>query len=940
MAQGPNKKDNLNTYEDFLGLIREGKIKQAFNLLHYIFAPKGINLNEIVDLQSSISKLQNEYHDGALLASNYDIRFNQIKKKLLVFGEELFTNGFIRTNTKIGHGEPFENYKRPYPSFKDLEKDYTGESPIYKNKLELKEQFDQLLTQRRLILKGGEGRGKTVRALTLAYQFRMQHPNIPIQVIDLRDYDQQQFRVLLKELPIFSNNSDLLLVFENLHYVLEYRDADLFLNTVLNDVSALILITTRRIERELEESADTDFLLDWKKHCAEIKPTEQDVRAIVQQRMTSIWKKKYDIWFNQKFSKSKQGTNLRLLGFYLNTWEDKQKTDSTYDFTQLQETDIRDYIYKSYDSELKTVFENNEEDKQNALKFLARLATVFQFDYPYEASEKEIKKYKLRTIALKTQIFTFYGTNKLKMQHSSDAKHFVLAYIHKKAEDSKAFMLKNLEKYLVQKGKLRSNFIEILRAVNGEHKEYLRNQIVQSNYGLFLKTMVGLEDITYLSSVILWSGDKRIDFWFDYKKACGVEAILNRLSNTHIMAIYYLLKGIVKIDEQIYEEIIDRENFLEYISKIMQQNSSLLSSFKSKKILVGKNYEKIKELVEKYNYSIGDLSRKSMNNISYFKENIDKILTAPNSYNSIGQIFNHYKKESITNSDKDKLIDIAKKTIANLITKKEVIDNRKDKDAIQHLAWHIGYFDENLKMQVFQYICEYANIDDFLLDYKQMDVALVKNLRQIGFDTQQWENSIFEKAVLKLESSHNLIDLKLLMNELNNLDKERTTKALLSIPIGFWKAKLKDSFFKEEGTRKFYFLILYHLHFAKHDAKELVASWLKEKTLNLPQYNGVDFPMLGLGLYHYQWKIPALKPSDASVALTYLKAVAMPFYQTSYVLWLFYKSLDKKRFEQFKNDLLYSEMFEQDENWKALKKEQLAIPENAHYIQMLNEMGV
>ncbi len=454
--------------------------------------------------------------------------------------------GYSEKQTEL-IGRKLEGYNREFPTYQDLLKDIEFDI-IYKNEDVINRICQELILENRFVIKGAEGRGKTVLASLVAFRLYRKH-HLDVRFLDLREYDTNEFNAAAKRIIQIIKDYPLLLVLENLHKVADYPFLDAFLNNIIDGSrisKGKILLTSREIESEYQID-----LGDWSKHLIhEMKPDLLYAKKIIQKVIPEQLSEKYDQWINSEFG-GESDINLRRLGFYLKAWEEQEEQRSAVPLYDIGEDHIINYIKKFYDKDLRKA--QLPKHVFHYMTILGRIAAVFQFDTPYYATEAEVKQYDLYTVAERTKLIALdeLGRKAFKMQHATDARYLV-AVLDTNWQQKTISLLKS---YICRNNSLVSNYLDLFRGIAKQNAYEITDALldVQEIYEALLVeiTKNGLRKLSLLIGYL--NDELKSRVWFDYLGRIKKEDFKKEIIHSEAVELAVLFNKVVKFDSSIID---------------------------------------------------------------------------------------------------------------------------------------------------------------------------------------------------------------------------------------------------------------------------------------------------------------------------------------------------------------------------------------------------
>ena len=238
------------------------------------------------------------------------------------------------------------------------------------------------------LIKAPEGRGKTFLSRITAYYCHKQEREVFFvdfsQSKDKKDKEEIKINSIKKVLLSWNKDREKkhLLVLENVHAYQQLYELVEEINgwssdTEFNDTNIWFLLNARPTDEGV------DYFSDWK-GIVDLKPDMPDIDEIIGIYSKEVGREPFpnaearEEFINEKIypkGNNSNGTNLRLLGYYLKTWQEKAKAHEIYYVTNVSEEDIIERI---------KCFYNIDTIDEDDLIVLLYISCIFQFDTPLD----------------------------------------------------------------------------------------------------------------------------------------------------------------------------------------------------------------------------------------------------------------------------------------------------------------------------------------------------------------------------------------------------------------------------------------------------------------------------------------------------------------------------------------------------------------------------
>jgi nucleoside phosphorylase len=418
---------------------------------------------------------------------------------------------------------------------------------------------------RRGLLRGAEGRGKTVLSRLLAFQKEQlgwEAFVVDIRLLSTMPREEVDHTVGAIDTIVTSSAKPSLFIFENAHLsdevsfaLIRYID---FAADRYDNLHALF------VSRDPEIDDDLNPFRSWKRNkwCLTIRPDQASITGVVRQHLR-YKQSSYKLtprdtdWLEQRFMvrpsaySSDAGGNLRLLRLYLNVWDDK-----TTELAQLSEDHINAGLKEHiYFNEL----QGNEELREQ----LGKVVSVFQFDVPFYAqsnSEAEISQ-ALRLLGQLSHLVINLGEFFYGLAHSVDAHYIVkcLASIHKVSNEE--FTAHRLIRYLrsiigtVPSTRVSDNIFSLLRNLGlFSSTEFDKSQVFAVLYDeardllldICMQYRLNIAPYVLQSVEKTYDRDRAFQFWRELYGGMPPERWREKIKNSDIRAVASILEKVSK----------------------------------------------------------------------------------------------------------------------------------------------------------------------------------------------------------------------------------------------------------------------------------------------------------------------------------------------------------------------------------------------------------
>lgn len=427
-----------------------------------------------------------------------------------------------------------------WPTFDDLEKDRVfidkrqdGKVNKIKNKLSEK---------RFCLIRGAEGRGKTVLARIVGYQlakpilaevgFRHKiEDGFDVMILDIseldREIDERTINLINGEIVGMYGNKEKkrsLFVFENANFRPNLTEKILQFAKKETEISHF-LFTARKLIPD-EDGFINDPFVDWEEKglCIDLDPDLYTIEGIINNYISNNPDKFLDSIHESPTEEDKNwainvlGSNLRKLDWHLKAWDPKS--------TSLREVSRDEVLEKVREELIIPLGKRNTEWQPDLEDELLNVAAVYQFDVGF--IDEKPNKY-LREL-LKQGIIG-YREPAFVMQHPTDANYIVEASAARGPGNPSKITIEHLKKYLSNKPR---NYDELFSSLYQEKEEKNREILEQviHDHGIFKiikEQLVNGDDFKKLILSIFYpiywaTPDRAKELWFFYKESLGKNA--------------------------------------------------------------------------------------------------------------------------------------------------------------------------------------------------------------------------------------------------------------------------------------------------------------------------------------------------------------------------------------------------------------------------------
>ena len=451
-----------------------------------------------------------------------------------------------------------------WPTFDEFEKEH-----VFLDN-DLIEKAEKLLhDHKRCLIRGAEGRGKTVLARIIAYN---KYKKWKIRFIDVSRIKEEYIEYIHNQIKQVDEKKTLFIV-ENCHVSLDNITPYLIENTTRECQNASFIFILRKIVPAKKGFFIKNPFEKWEENgwYVDTNPTYDTVLSITNKfisinNLNYFLTKQDELWIQNTIESNINQigvANLRRLRWYLETWKEKRGKLCEVKNNQVLERILIDI--NQYDFELQ--------------EMLFKIAGVFQFDVDFDGIKYDRKI--LNDLA-QTGIINVMSGYFYRLQHSTDAAYIIEAEaVLRRNEDIDIVTFNILKEHL----KLRPrNYDYILKALydnnnknimkklftDGEVYEAISEQILNDRITIILFHIYNLKWI--------FSKEKALEFWLAYKKLGGnsieeqKEELKYKLNEVNIYGIIFLLSLLDKTDKNeknwLINDVLDEETLIEKVKCI------------------------------------------------------------------------------------------------------------------------------------------------------------------------------------------------------------------------------------------------------------------------------------------------------------------------------------------------------------------------------------
>lgn len=585
--------------------------------------------------------------------------------------------------------ERFENIREGGPTLNDLEK---GRVFLDKNRIE---RVENLLQKNRIcLIRGAEGRGKTVLARVIGFNKYNQRWKVYfIDVSEMTDKEVQLCCFNIEKLGVKKT----LFIIENAHQSLDEIAPELV--KIADNTKTFFIFTSRKILPGDEQFVLGDPFEEWveKGMYEDLTPDIEIIKGIIEIFIVTT-----EFSYNPNpiseedlnWVYNEVSTNLRRLSWYLKSWSKIGGPLSSVTKEMVLENIITDIFVPLKDAHLQ--------------EMLIKVSAVFQYDINFYGKgfvHATLKK------LVESGLITFLRGDYYKLQHSSDADYIVEAeaFLKKKTHDEITTDLS--QEYLQKKPE---NYYLLLNALYRNKEKTILSHIFenQETYDSIFD-MIKDAPIPMVSSTLGYitgacSKEKGLTFWFQYKNSLGEsseeqERQLNKkLIETHLVGIIFLLKFVKRVDiiqrDRIVTLLLDGGIFAQKVeAATFATINSLINSLPREKISpIVKNLNPL-TMAEKAKISNLITIRWFLRSLSKDHSNKDFIKTFLTAIpeESLSEKMDHARFSTVVSFLEELPEDMLLIITKNKNIKPEEVAKKAQVDTLQNINWFLWFFLKN-----------------------------------------------------------------------------------------------------------------------------------------------------------------------------------------------------------------------------------------------------
>ncbi len=450
-----------------------------------------------------------------------------------------------------------------WPTLDNLEQKHVFLDDILIRKVE-----DMLHEHKHCLIRGAEGRGKTVIARIVAYNKYKE--KWKIRFIDISRIKEEHVDYVCMQVKQ-AESERTLFIFENSNASSDKITSFLSDFTIRECPNSYFIFTSRKIFPAKEEFFIENPFEKWEENgwYVDINPDFQTSYGIINNFISTnnisySLTKQDESWINEKIGIETEQigvANLRRLRWYLETWKEKGGNLCDVEKGQVLEKILKD-IVNQCDPELQ--------------KTLLDISGVFQFDVNFYGYDYDRN---ILTNLTKTGIVSALPGYYYRLQHSTDAAHIIEAEATlRENNDADIVTTKILKKYFRSKPE---NYHDLLKALYDNKKKNIKSEIFEDEEvykAIFDKILHDHIDIVILHIYdlnLIFPKNKALEFWFDYKKLFGnspeeqKEKLRFELTKTNLYGINFLLNILNKtnIEEKnwLLKDVLDDDILIEKV---------------------------------------------------------------------------------------------------------------------------------------------------------------------------------------------------------------------------------------------------------------------------------------------------------------------------------------------------------------------------------------
>ncbi|RKY84653.1 hypothetical protein DRQ11_11255 [candidate division KSB1 bacterium] len=423
-----------------------------------------------------------------------------------------------------------------WPTFDDLKEVLLDEKLIKKVE-------GLLQSNRRCLIRGAEGRGKTVLARLIGVnKFK---ENWKVYFIDIGELREEDIDNICRQVEALGKEKKTLFIIENAHASLDEITPKLI--QLANDLQESSFIFTLRkifpgeesllIINPFEEYEEKGWYVDLS---PDLRMMLGIIRTFISARNILYSLTEEDkSWIKREFGEQK--ANLRRLRWHLETWSKINGPIHSVHKEEVLKRVLKQFLIREFNTELQ--------------KMLIKISAVFQFDVNFHGENFERN---ILTELTERGIITFLPGNYYRMQHSSDAAYVMEAEAILREEKKPEVLTADILKEYLQKKPV--NFLELMGGLFRNKQKFILSQIFkdQETYKAIFG-MIKQDDIKAVNSVlgyITWAcgKEKGLEFWSQYKKLWGDspkeqgEKLKEKLTGASLIEVEFLLLFLSRVD--------------------------------------------------------------------------------------------------------------------------------------------------------------------------------------------------------------------------------------------------------------------------------------------------------------------------------------------------------------------------------------------------------
>lgn len=454
-----------------------------------------------------------------------------------------------------GFGTVINNPRKGWPTIDDFQ-----HTRVFLDN-DLITQIEDLIQENKIcLIKGAEGRGKTVLARTVG--LNKYTGKWGVYFIDAKEIRCDNISNECSAIENLGKNKKTLFIIENAHSPSYELTQKLIESATTVHQKASFIFTSRKILLD-----EADFLvenpfeeLEEKGWYVDLNPGLEAIRGIIEQfvfinNMNYSITHEDELWIEHEFGK--EAANLRRLIWYLEAWKEKGGVLSSIERREVLKKIVRDLI-NPLDPDLQ--------------QMLLKVSAVFQFDLNFYGEHFDGG---ILTNLAGKGVIRFLPGYYYRLQHSSDAAYIIEAEATLRANKNADTITTNtLKEYLQTKPE---NYFELMKALfENRKKNVLSNIFRDQEIYKVIFDMIKQDSIRIVGSVIgylTWACGKErgLEFWSRYKKLGGnslndqKEKLKAKIDEAFLSEVDFLLLSLNRVDvnekDWLANEILD-ENVL------------------------------------------------------------------------------------------------------------------------------------------------------------------------------------------------------------------------------------------------------------------------------------------------------------------------------------------------------------------------------------------